>query len=140
MFLLDPERAHHLTVALLGITLSIPGGKWLFKKLYHIEHPSLHRKIWGLDFPNPVGLAAGFDKDGKYYEEMSHLGFGFIEIGTVTPKPQDGNDKPRLFRLPTDEALINRMGFNNDGVEALVERLKKQKTIQNHHRWQHRQK
>ena len=127
MFLLDPERAHHLTVALLGITLSIPGGKWLFKKLYHIEHPSLHRKIWGLDFPNPVGLAAGFDKDGKYYEEMSQLGFGFIEIGTVTPQPQDGNDKPRLFRLPTDEALINRMGFNNDGVEALVERLKNRK-------------
>lgn len=128
MFLLDPEKAHHLTVALLSMVLSIPGGKWLFKKLYHVEHPSLHRNIFGLDFPNPVGLAAGFDKDGKYYEEMSNLGFGFIEIGTVTPKSQDGNDKPRLFRLPTDEALINRMGFNNDGVGALVERLKNRKT------------
>ena len=127
MFLLDPEKAHHLTVDLLSIVLSIPGGKWIFKKLYHVDHPYLHKKVLGLDFINPVGLAAGFDKDGKCYEKMSHLGFGFIEIGTVTPRPQDGNEKPRLFRLPEDQGLINRMGFNNDGVDALVERLKNKK-------------
>ena len=84
----------------------------------------------GLKFPNPVGLAAGFDKDGKYFKAMSSLGFGFIELGTVTPKPQAGNPQPRLFRLPGDEALINRMGFNNDGVEALRKRLEKKRSGQ----------
>lgn len=95
--------------------------------LYEPKGDHLSRELFGLTFKNPVGLAAGFDKDGKHYEAMSHLGFGFIEIGTVTPKPQIGNPQPRLFRLPKDEALINRMGFNNEGVEALVERLKKGK-------------
>ena len=127
MFLLDAERAHHLTISLLKLALFLPGSKWIFKKLYATNHPSLHRHIWGLDFPNPVGLAAGFDKDGKCFDAMAHLGFGFIEIGTVTPKPQAGNDTPRLFRLPQDGALINRMGFNNDGVEALVKRLQNRK-------------
>jgi len=127
MFLLDPEKAHHITVRLFTILLAIPGIKWIFKQLYSVDAPELHRNIWGIHFPNPVGLAAGFDKDGKSFEQMSALGFGFIEIGTVTPLAQQGNDKPRLFRLPLDHALINRMGFNNDGVEALVNRLKKRK-------------
>ena len=85
----------------------------------------------GLTFPNPVGLAAGFDKDGKYFEDIAYLGFGFIEIGTVTPRPQDGNPQPRLFRLPEHEALINRMGFNNEGVDKLVERLIEYRKTQN---------
>ena len=87
----------------------------------------LKREVFGLTFENPVGLAAGFDKDGKYFRAMSSMGFGFLELGTVTPKPQDGNPQPRLFRLPQDEAIINRMGFNNEGVHALVERLKQGK-------------
>ncbi len=125
LFKLDPEKAHHLTVKLLKFALAIPGGKSIFKSLYESKESNLTREVFGLKFKNPVGLAAGFDKDGKYFNAMSHLGFGFIEIGTVTPKGQDGNPKPRLFRLPEDEALINRMGFNNEGVEALVERLRK---------------
>lgn len=128
LFRFAPERAHHLTVKLLETSLQIPGVATLMRLLYHKQHPALQRKCFGLDFPNPVGLAAGFDKDGRYYEAMSHLGFGFIEIGTVTPRPQAGNPQPRLFRLPADEALINRMGFNNEGVDAMVERLKKTRT------------
>ena len=127
LFLLNPEKAHHLTVLVLKAILFIPGVSGLLRKLYTLEHPSLKVKLWDLEFPNPVGLAAGFDKDGKYYESMSNLGFGFIEIGTVTPLPQPGNDKPRLFRLSEDHALINRMGFNNDGVVAMAERLKERK-------------
>lgn len=127
MFLLDPEKAHHITVKMLTIVLAIPSIQWIFRMLYRVDAPELHRNIWGIHFPNPVGLAAGFDKDGKCFEQMSSLGFGFIEIGTVTPLAQPGNDKPRLFRLPEDHALINRMGFNNDGVDALVSRLKKRK-------------
>ena len=99
----------------------------MFKKTFEVRHPSLERKFLGLTFKNPVGLAAGFDKDGKFYESMSALGFGFIEIGTVTPLAQDGNPKPRLFRLPADQGLINRMGFNNEGIDAFVNRLKKRK-------------
>ncbi len=98
---------------------------WLFRQLYGSKEESLKRELFGLEFPNPVGLAAGFDKDGKHFRAMSNLGFGFIEIGTVTPKPQIGNPQPRLFRLPKDKGLINRMGFNNEGLEAMVERLKK---------------
>ena len=127
LFGLDPEKAHHLTIKLLNFSLLIPGVKWLFKSLYDSNEKELEREVFGLKFKNPVGLAAGFDKDGKYYESMSHLGFGFIEIGTVTPVGQDGNAQPRLFRLPQDEALINRMGFNNEGVDAMVERLKNRK-------------
>jgi dihydroorotate dehydrogenase len=123
-FLLDAEKAHHLTTRLFAIATSIPIVSSLFTAPYKYESDKLHRSVFGLDFKNPVGLAAGFDKDGKYYESMSHLGFGFIEIGTVTPRPQKGNPKPRLFRLTKDESLINRMGFNNDGVDAMVERLK----------------
>jgi dihydroorotate dehydrogenase len=124
-FLLAPEKAHNLTIALLKFTLAIPIVGWLFRNFYKVEDPRLEKKLFGLTFPNPVGLAAGFDKEGKYYHAMSSLGFGFIEVGTVTPKGQDGNPQPRLFRLPKDEALINRMGFNNEGMDALTERLKK---------------
>lgn len=121
---MDPEKAHYKTVSLFRIALAMPLGKFIIRKLYNYQSPKLKKKLFGLTFKNPVGLAAGFDKDGKFYKEMSHLGFGFIEIGTVTPLPQEGNPKPRLFRLPKDEGLINRMGFNNDGVDAMVERLK----------------
>ncbi|MEM1319123.1 MAG: quinone-dependent dihydroorotate dehydrogenase [Bacteroidota bacterium] len=126
-FLLPPERAHHLTLFFLKLTLAIPIVGQLFRSFYRVEDPRLHRQLLGLDFPNPVGLAAGFDKDGKYFRAMSSLGFGFIELGTVTPKGQVGNPQPRLFRLPEDNGLINRMGFNNEGVEALVHRLQTQR-------------
>ncbi len=124
LFLLQPETAHRLTLRLFRFLLWLPFGKWLTKKLYGFQDDRLRQDLFGLTFNNPVGLAAGFDKDAKYVNTMSHLGFGFIEIGTVTPKPQIGNPQPRLFRLPKDKALINRMGFNNEGLEATVERLK----------------
>jgi len=124
LFLFPPERAHHLTLFLLKLALSVPVASWVFKKMYAVKDKRLERKVFGLTFPNPVGLAAGFDKDGKHFRAMSALGFGFIEIGTVTPLGQEGNPQPRLFRLPADGALINRMGFNNEGVGALVKRLK----------------
>ncbi len=127
LFLFTPEKAHHLTVRLLKITLAIPLVSFLFKKSLELKDERLHREVFGLKFENPVGLAAGFDKDGKYFRAMSSMGFGFLELGTVTPQPQVGNPQPRLFRLPQDEGIINRMGFNNEGVHALVERLKKGK-------------
>ena len=125
LFLLQPETAHRFTIRLFRLILSLPFGKFFIKKAYGYEDKRLRKELFGLSFKNPVGLAAGFDKDAKYIETMAHLGFGFIEIGTVTPKPQDGNPQPRLFRLKADKALINRMGFNNEGVTATVERLKK---------------
>jgi dihydroorotate dehydrogenase len=124
-FLLQPEKAHHLTMSLVKVVLAVPGISHFYKSLYRFEDPKLEKELFGLAFKNPVGLAAGFDKDGKYINAMASLGFGFIEVGTVTPLPQAGNPKPRLFRLPKDEALINRMGFNNGGVEQLVSQLKK---------------
>lgn len=127
LFLLAPEKAHHFTIILARIGFGIPLIGSILKNYYNVKDKSLQRKLFGLTFENPVGLAAGFDKDGKYFRLMSKLGFGFIEVGTVTPKPQIGNPQPRLFRLKKDEAIINRMGFNNEGVEALVERLKKGK-------------
>lgn len=125
LFLLSPEKAHHFTTGLLSAACLFPGMKGLLQAIFRVNDPGLSKKVAGLTFKNPVGLAAGFDKDAKYIEQMGVLGFGFIEIGTVTPKPQSGNPKPRLFRLPKDKALINRMGFNNDGVEAAVARLKR---------------
>ena len=127
LFLLPPEKAHYLTVDLLKFTLSIPIVGTLFRRFFTVKDERLKRTVFGLEFENPVGLAAGFDKDGKAYKAMSALGFGFIEVGTVTPKPQAGNPQPRLFRLPADKGLINRMGFNNAGVDAMVERLKEGK-------------
>jgi dihydroorotate dehydrogenase len=125
LFNFDPEKVHYFTFSLIRTLSKIPGIKGLFRRLYLVENKSLERELFGLKFKNPVGLAAGFDKDAKLYNELSNFGFGFIEIGTLTPKPQDGNPKKRLFRLKQDGAIINRMGFNNGGVEAAVERLKK---------------
>ena len=122
-FLLPPERAHHLALRFLQLALALPGVAQLLRRIFQVRHPALRRELLGLSFANPVGLAAGFDKDGKHFQAMAALGFGFIEIGTVTPRPQAGNLRPRLFRLPQDAALINRMGFNNEGVEALAARL-----------------
>lgn len=123
-FQIDAETAHHRVFALTKTFLSIPFVKSLTRLVFQVNDKSLEKEVFGLKFPNPVGLAAGFDKDAKLYEELSCFGFGFIEVGTVTPKPQEGNPKPRLFRLPLDEALINRMGFNNGGLDSMVERLK----------------
>jgi dihydroorotate dehydrogenase len=125
LFSFQPEKAHKITMQLFRLSLSLPFGKKIFKSLYTLEDKKLQRTLFGLNFDNPVGLAAGFDKDGRYFKDLENLGFGFIEIGTVTPKPQDGNPKPRLFRLKEDAALINRMGFNNEGLDAFVERIKK---------------
>jgi dihydroorotate dehydrogenase len=129
LFLFDPEKVHHFTFALLRFLNKIPGVSYLIKSFYSVEDPKLEREVFGLTFKNPVGLAAGFDKDAKLYQELSNFGFGFIEIGTLTPKPQEGNPKKRLFRLIEDEAIINRMGFNNNGVLNAVERLKQNKNV-----------
>jgi len=129
LFWFDPEKVHHFTFSLIRTLSKLPGFKSLFKKLYLVEDKKLERELFGLTFKNPVGLAAGFDKDAKLFNELSNFGFGFIEIGTLTPKPQDGNPKKRLFRLKEDSAIINRMGFNNGGVEEAVERLKENKGV-----------
>src|ERR1700752_1822928 len=127
LFLFNPEKAHHITFSLLRFFLTIPFVKEITSSLFTIKSDKLVRNVAGLCFPNPVGLAAGLDKNALLVNELACLGFGSIEIGTVTPKPQPGNDKPRLFRLPKDEALINRMGFNNDGASAAAIRLAKRK-------------
>ncbi|ATA92593.1 dihydroorotate dehydrogenase (quinone) [Capnocytophaga canimorsus] len=129
LFLSDPEKAHHFVFNFLKMVHKVPGVPTLIRKIHQIEHPALEREVFGLKFKNPVGLAAGLDKDAKLYKELSNLGFGFIEIGTVTPKPQSGNPKKRLFRLKADSAIINRMGFNNEGVQAAVKRLKSNKNV-----------
>jgi dihydroorotate dehydrogenase len=128
LFLIDAEKVHHLVFKLLRLILILPGARSIFRKSFTYEHPKLKRKLFGLTFENPVGLAAGFDKDARLIDELSAIGFGFIEIGTLTPRAQSGNDKPRLFRLPADKALINRMGFNNGGSLAAVNSLKKRKS------------
>lgn len=125
LFCFDPEQVHHFTFSLIRFLNKIPGFGKVFQLIYQVENPTLEREVFGLKFKNPVGLAAGFDKDAKLYKELSNFGFGFIEIGTLTPKPQEGNPKKRLFRLKKDTAIINRMGFNNGGVLQAVERLKK---------------
>jgi dihydroorotate dehydrogenase len=126
-FLFDPEKIHHFTFSVINIASKIPGFSSLFKSLYVVEDEKLERKLFGLTFKNPVGLAAGFDKNAVLYNELANFGFGFIEIGTVTPKAQEGNPKKRLFRLKDDKGIINRMGFNNKGVEAAIIQLKKNK-------------
>lgn len=126
-FLFDPEKIHHFTFSLIKFTSKIPGFSALFRSLYVVENEKLERKLFGLNFKNPVGLAAGFDKNAVLYNELANFGFGFIEIGTVTPKAQTGNPKKRLFRLKDDKGIINRMGFNNEGVEAAIAQLKKNK-------------
>ncbi len=123
----DAEKVHYFTTNALKFTLKIPFAKSLFSKFFVVNNPKLERKILGLTFKNPVGLAAGFDKNASMFNDLAYCGFGFIEIGTLTPKGQSGNDKPRLFRLKKDEAILNRMGFNNDGVDVAIEKLKNRK-------------
>jgi dihydroorotate dehydrogenase len=128
-FCFDPEKIHYFTFSAIRFLNKIPGFSGLFKSLYEVNDPRLEREVFGIKFKNPVGLAAGFDKDAKLYQELSNFGFGFIEIGTLTPVGQDGNPKKRLFRLKEDNAIINRMGFNNGGVQEAVTRLKKNKGV-----------
>ena len=125
LFSFDPEWVHYFTLNTLKLLNKIPFSNWLFRKIYSYQNSSLEKELFGIKFKNPVGLAAGFDKNGKYIKEMSNLGFGFIEIGTITPKPQPGNPKKRLFRVQNDLAIINRLGINNDGNILCAERLKK---------------
>ncbi len=129
LFCFDPEEVHYFTFKMIRFLSSIPGFSYLIKQYYQVEDKRLEREVCGLKFKNPVGLAAGFDKDAKLYKELSDFGFGFVEIGTLTPKGQLGNPKKRLFRLREDSAIINRMGFNNGGVETAVERLKHNKGV-----------
>ncbi|WP_421805202.1 quinone-dependent dihydroorotate dehydrogenase [Flagellimonas sp.] len=128
LFLFDPEAVHHFSFRAIKF-FSILGLGGLFRKIFVVNDRRLEREVFGVKFKNPVGLAAGFDKDAKLYNEFSDFGFGFVEIGTVTPKPQPGNPKKRLFRLRDDQAIINRMGFNNKGVFDAVEQLKKKHRV-----------
>ncbi|WP_442590481.1 quinone-dependent dihydroorotate dehydrogenase [Pedobacter sp. AW31-3R] len=124
-FKFEPEKVHHFVVERLNwFHDHFPLGKTILRNSFDVRDQALEREVFGIKFKNPVGLAAGFDKNGEYVESLSHLGFGFIEIGTVTPLPQPGNPQPRMFRLQEDEALINRMGFNNKGVDVVAERLR----------------
>ena len=127
LFCFDPERVHHFTFSVLKIINKIPFVSQLIKSCYQVKDKALERNLFGLTFKNPVGLAAGFDKNAMLYNELANFGFGFIEIGTVTPKDQEGNPKKRLFRLKTDKGIINRMGFNNKGVAAAITKLKQNK-------------
>ena len=124
LFLFDPEKVHYFSMNSLRLLCEISFVKKIISRLFSPQNLPLQKKFLGISFKNPVGIGAGFDKNAQYLNELEALGFGFVEIGTVTPKPQAGNDKPRLFRLPKDKALINRMGFNNDGVEVVAERLR----------------
>src|SRR5687767_12709198 len=128
LFLLPAETAHYISMNIFRAICSVPAFKNLLTKLFAPKTPLITHHAFRLPFKNLVGLGAGFDKNAKYLNVLETLGFGFVEIGTVTPKPQAGNDKPRLFRLPKDRALINRMGFNNEGVEVIVQRLRKWRT------------
>ena len=127
LFCFDPEKVHYFTFSVIRNLSKLPGIKSVIKSLYMVEDKRLERQLFGLTFKNPVGLAAGFDKNAVLYNELSNFGFGFIEIGTVTPKAQEGNPKKRLFRLKEDNGIINRMGFNNEGLQAAITQLKKNK-------------
>ena len=124
LFKLSPERAHYITLRMLGVARRIPLLGKALRLFFKYDDPSLRRNLFGLEFPNPVGLAAGIDKNGDHYNELAWFGFSFIEIGSLTPEPQDGNPRPRLFRLPQDRALINRMGINNKGMLHAINRIK----------------
>ncbi|WKK65076.1 quinone-dependent dihydroorotate dehydrogenase [Lutimonas zeaxanthinifaciens] len=128
LFQFDPEKIHHFTFSTIKTLMKIPLVPSITRNLFSVENPVLEKNLFGLKFKNSVGLAAGFDKNALLFDEFANYGFGFVEIGTVTPKPQPGNPKKRIFRLREDEALINRMGFNNDGVDVVVERLKKKRS------------
>ncbi len=123
--LFSPETIHHIVVSMLKFLRHVPGAKSMLAKMFTIKHPALEREVFGITFSNPVGLAAGFDKNADVFDMLEPLGFGHIEVGAVTPKAQRGNPRPRLFRLPADKALINRMGFNNKGVDRAAKFLKK---------------
>ena len=125
LFSLTIEQAHHAVLLLLRIIGLIPGGRWLLRKCYAVEHPVLEREVFGIRFANPIGLAAGFDHNGEAFRELAALGFGFVEVGTVTPRPQAGNPRPRVFRLPKDNAIINRIGLANRGLEATIRHLRR---------------
>ena len=129
LFWFNPEEVHYFTFSAIRFISKIPGFSSIFKAIYVIEDKRLETEVFGLKFKNPVGLAAGFDKDAVLYNELSNFGFGFIEIGTLTPKAQDGNPKKRLFRLKQDAAIINRMGFNNKGIQAAIEKLNQNKAV-----------
>lgn len=125
LFRFNPETAHNLTFSLLSFLRHVPFARSIMRAMYKKESPTLEKEVFGLNFPNPVGLAGGLDKNGEFYNDMANFGFGFVEIGSLTPKPQDGNPKPRCFRVPQDRAIINRFGINNKGVRNAVEHLKK---------------
>lgn len=127
LFRFNPELAHAITFACFKFLRYIPGSAALLKKLYRVKDPTLSRELFGLKFDNPVGIAGGLDKNGEFYNDLSYFGPSFVEIGSLTPKPQSGNDRPRLFRLPEDQAIINRMGINNKGVKYALEQLKANK-------------
>lgn len=125
LFCFNPETAHNMTFSALSVLRHVPFARSIIRSIYKKEAPSLEKEVFGIKFPNPVGLAGGLDKNGEYYNDMANFGFGFVEIGSLTPKPQDGNAKPRCWRVPGDRALINRFGINNKGVKNAVEHLKK---------------
>lgn len=125
LFSLTIERAHRIVLLLLRVMGLIPGGRWLLHRCYGVSHPVLEREVFGIRFPNPIGLAAGFDRNGEAVREFGALGFGFVEIGTVTPRPQEGNPRPRVFRLPKDHAIVNRIGIANRGLDATVRYLRR---------------
>ena len=125
LFRFNAETAHNLLFSLLSILRHIPFARQILRSIYKKEYPTLEKEVFGIKFPNPVGLAGGLDKNGEFYNDMANFGFGFVEIGSLTPQPQDGNPKPRCFRVPQDKAIINRFGINNKGVKNAVEHLKK---------------
>jgi len=127
-FAFDPEKIHHFTFSLIKFLSKIPFAPSIIRGMYQVNDARLEREVFGLKFKNPVGLAAGFDKEAKLYNELANFGFGFIEIGTITPKGQPGNPKKRLFRLKADQGIINRMGFNNQGLESAIKNLRKRNT------------
>lgn len=125
LFAMSIEQAHRVVLIMLRVIGKIPGGRWFLKRCYMVEHPTLRREVLGYDFPNPIGIAAGFDCNGDVYRELSSLGFGFVEIGTITPNVEEGNPQPRVYRLTKDSAIVNRMGCNNRGLNSVIAQLRK---------------
>lgn len=127
LFCFNPETAHNILFSMLSVIRHIPFASSIIRAIYRKDLPGVEKEVFGIKFPNPVGLAGGLDKNGEFYNDMADFGFGFVEIGSLTPKPQDGNAKPRCWRVPGDKALINRYGINNKGVKNAVEHLKKER-------------
>ena len=124
LFSLSCEQSHRMAILLLRIAGFVPGGRWLLRRCCAVEHPALEREVFGVKFPNPIGMAAGFDRNGEVYGELSAMGFGFVEIGTVTPRPQSGNPTPRIFSLQRDRAVVHRVGMANRGLETAIRHLR----------------